>query len=291
MNKSQDWVNQLVREAAQQAGGTLSFDDALRAGTNVGLTEAQLLNAISTGVITDYGDYVRGAAEAPSIENVWQTEMGVSPADIDYALSLAHLKAGGSLSSGQKFLNDSDQGQAYDKYLKSFPASMTSQLNSGAKVDQFKTPTLDFDIAQVQAPSMGTSERQIVGASDGSLMGAGDADYNSSLIKSLRQSSLTPFSTNTGVLMTPNQGASTSSFGSSMDQMGGAFSPQVLNPRTASNQEVSDWNAYSTYRTNALNAKTPILSMAEWLAGGKTDGKAPTVTTPTPDSTVYDYGA
>lgn len=118
--------------------------------------------------------------------------------------------------------------------------------------------------------------RQAVGAADGSLMGAGNANYNSSLIKSLRQSSLTPYSTNTGVLMAPNQGASTSlAAAPSMDQMGGAFNPQVLNPRAASDQEVFDWNAYSTYRTNALNAKTPILSMSEWLAGGKSDGKAP----------------
>ena len=122
--------------------------------------------------------------------------------------------------------------------------------------------------------------RQAVGASDGALMGAGNADYNSSLIRSLRQSSLTPFSTNTGVLMAPNQGASTSSLAPSMDQRGGAFNPQVLNPRAASDQEVSDWNAYSTYRTNALNAKTPILSMAEWLAGGKSDGKAPATQAP-----------
>lgn len=132
--------------------------------------------------------------------------------------------------------------------------------------------------------------RQAVGASDGALMGAGNADYNSALIKSLRQSSLTPFSTNPGVLMAPNQGASTNSLAPSLDQMGGAFNPQVLNPRAASNQEVADWNAYSTYRTNALNAKTPILSMAEWLAGGKTDGKAPTVTTPTPDPYSDPYG-
>lgn len=121
--------------------------------------------------------------------------------------------------------------------------------------------------------------RQAVGASDGALMGAGNADYNSSLIKSLRQSSLTPFSTNTGVLMAPNQGASTNSLVPSLDQMGGAFNPQVLNPRAASGQEVADWNAYSTYRTNALNAKTPVLSMAEWLAGGKSDGKAPFIPT------------
>ena len=133
---------------------------------------------------------------------------------------------------------------------------------------------------QIQTDKSGTTyggwkDRQTFGASDNQLMGAGNANYNSSLIKSLRQSSLTPFSTNTGVLMAPNQGASTNSLTPSMEQSGGAFNPQVLNPRAASDQEVADWNAYSAYRTNALNAKTPILSMSEWLAGGKSDWKAP----------------
>lgn len=119
MAYEQDWVNQLVREAAAQAGGTLSYADALNAANNLGIPEAQLLNAISTNTITDYGDYVRSAPEAKKIESAFQNELGVSPADIDYALSLAHLKAGGSIESGQKFLNDSEQGKAYDKYLKS----------------------------------------------------------------------------------------------------------------------------------------------------------------------------
>ena len=146
------------------------------------------------------------------------------------------------------------------------------------------------DLKAMGVPYSGAnwSARQAFGDADNSLMGAGNANYNSSLIKSLRQSSLTPYSTNTGVLMAPNQGASTSSAAApSMDQMGGAFNPQVLNPRAASNQEVSDWNAYSTYRTNALNAKTPVLSMAEWLAGGKKDGTQKTETTTTPTTPVY----
>lgn len=170
-------------------------------------------------------------------------------------------------------------------------ASSTLSATSGSsQPNQFETPSFSVSELDVPAPMTGNSGGfRTVGAADGSLMGAGKADYNSSLIKSLRQSSLTPFSTNTGVLMAPNQGASSSAMASSMDQMGGAFNPQVLNPRAASDQEVSDWNAYSTYRTNSLNAKTPILSMAEWLAGGKSDGKAPTNTTPTPD--YYDYSA
>ena len=134
---------------------------------------------------------------------------------------------------------------------------------------------------QVMGPMLpgeggGWNARQAVGGANGALMGAGNADYHSSLIKSLRQNSLTPFSTNTGVLMAPNMGASSGgNWTQPPGSSGGAFNPQVINPRAASDQEVADWNAYSAYRTNALNAKTPILSMSEWLAGGKSDGKAP----------------
>lgn len=130
------------------------------------------------------------------------------------------------------------------------------------------------DLKAMGVPYSGAdwNARQAVGAADGSLMGAGNANYNSSLIKSLRQSSLTPFSTNTGVLMAPNQGASTSSLALSMDQMGGAFNPQVLNPRAASDQEVKDWNEYNTYRMNSLKSPYPVLSMDEWMEQNKNNG-------------------
>lgn len=132
----------------------------------------------------------------------------------------------------------------------------------------------------------GWNARQVVGAANGSMLGAGDANYHSSLIRSLRQNSMTPFSTNAGVLLAPNQGATTSNWTPAGSQGGGAFNPQVLNPRAASPQEIADWNAYSTYRTNSLNAKTPIVSFAEWLTGGKVDGQTPTNTALPPD---YQY--
>lgn len=110
------------------------------------------------------------------------------------------------------------------------------------------------------------------GAAGNEMLGAGNADYHSELLKSLRQSSITPFSNNAGVqFMQHGGGNSTNSTPAGTQAL--AFNPQVLSPRTASPQEVADWNAYSAYRTNALNSKTPMLSMAEWLAGGKTDGK------------------
>lgn len=168
------------------------------------------------------------------------------------------------------------------------PAKLPSSLtNIQSGVDQFYKPGgINLEQNDLNALYGGWKDRQTIGASDGTLMGAGNADYNSSLIKSLRQSSITPFSSNQGVMMAPNQSATQPVAGPSLDLMGGAFSPQVLNPRAASDQEVSDWNAYSTYRTNSLNAKTPILSMAEWLAGGKSDGRALAA----PAAPVYDGG-
>lgn len=114
MAYTQDYVNQLVQEAAAQAGGSLSYSDTLHAATNLGIPEAQILNAISTGVITDYADYVRSADEASDIANIWDQQLGVDPSDMDYALSLAHLRAGGSLDSGSQFLNNTDIGYNYD---------------------------------------------------------------------------------------------------------------------------------------------------------------------------------
>lgn len=161
-------------------------------------------------------------------------------------------------------------------------ASAVNQITSGARTVQ----------PQVMGPLLSGgggsnwNARQAVGGASGALMGAGNANYNSSLIRSLRQNSLTPFSTNAGVMMAPNQGNTNSNWAQPSTPSAGAFNPQVLNPRTATPQEINDWNAYSSYRTNSLTAKTPIVSFAEWLAGGKVNGQAPTNTTPPPD---YQY--
>jgi hypothetical protein len=67
-NAGQNYVNNLVREAAAQAGGTISYADALRAGTNLGISKAEIDAAVNaTGVITGGGqsyvnDLVKEAA-------------------------------------------------------------------------------------------------------------------------------------------------------------------------------------------------------------------------------------
>lgn len=277
MAYTQDYINQLVREAAQQAGGTLSYADLLHAGNNLGIPEAQLLNSISTGVVTDYGNYVNKQPEAKSITDIWQKEAGIAPADIDTALSLAHLRAGGSLESGQKFLNDSRQGQAYDSYLAQFPASQASQASYGSfltptnpNVSQFDTPTLDFnpEVAAVSNGGREWSAPETVGASNGQLMGAGNANYNSALIKSLRQNSMTPISTNPGVQVTPNAGQTTVNW-TPPAGIGSAFNPQIFNPRAATPQEINDYNAYSAYRSSAVGGSSPYMSLVDWIGAGR----------------------
>jgi len=58
MAYSQEYVNQLVREAAAQAGGTLSYTDVSNAAANLGIPASQVAAALSTGVIV-------GAPAAP----------------------------------------------------------------------------------------------------------------------------------------------------------------------------------------------------------------------------------
>ena len=47
----QQFVDQLISEAATQAGGTLSYGDALNAARNVGISEEELANSVRSGVV------------------------------------------------------------------------------------------------------------------------------------------------------------------------------------------------------------------------------------------------
>ena len=123
------------------------------------------------------------------------------------------------------------------------------------------------------------------GGNSGERLGAGSANYQSDLIQSLRQADNSLMSQDTGFTKygnTPAPGAS--SAGVSLNA-GGAFNPGVLNQDVASADDVANWNNYSTYRTNSLNAKTPITTFDEWLSGGKVSGM-PEPVVPAP---FYDY--
>jgi len=93
-------------------------------------------------------------------------------------------------------------------------------------------------------------------------MGAGNANYKSDLIKSLRQSD-NSFDSNNSGFTSYGYRTPTSSSGNLPLNSGGAFNPNVLTQAAASADDVENWNDYSTYRTNALTAKTPIDSFSK----------------------------
>lgn len=134
------------------------------------------------------------------------------------------------------------------------------QLQAGdAKLSAFTTDSPDYG---------GWNDRQVVGASNGQLMGAGSQNYNSNLIRSLRQNSMTPISTNPGVQIVPNQGQQTVDWTPPAGQ-GTAFNPQVFNNRAATPQEVTDWNSYQAYRVSSVNGSNPYMSLTDWINAGR----------------------
>ena len=126
-----------------------------------------------------------------------------------------------------------------------------------------------------------------VGAAGDEMLGAGNASYQSPLIQALRNSSASPFSNNQGVTQYDYE-SGTPGTGKAAGKMiqNSANNPQDLSPDVASADDVANWNNYSTYRTNSLNAKTPITSFEEWLAGGKVSGIPEPVAFP-----VYNFGS
>lgn len=89
MAYTQNEVNQLVKEAAQQAGGTLSYADAVRAAANLGIPASQISAAASTGLLT-------GAPAPAAAEVVMPTTY--DQAYVNQLVQEAATQAGGTLS-------------------------------------------------------------------------------------------------------------------------------------------------------------------------------------------------
>lgn len=233
-------------QAANDALAAMYSDPAYREENTANLVKAGYAPAQAYYTYNQMNDKV-GATYVPTLDEVNAVN--------DYFQALGVPDAKWSFDGGK--LNTSGSGGG-----SSINTGVNSSSAGGSQVNQVAVGNQNQPM--VMGPLLsggyggGWNARQAVGAADGSMMGAGDANYRSSLIKSLRQNSMTPFSTNAGVLMAPNMGSTTSNWTPPTSGSGGAFNPQVLNPRTASPQEVTDWNAYNTYRTNALNSKTPI---------------------------------
>jgi hypothetical protein len=129
--------------------------------------------------------------------------------------------------------------------------------------------------SSLQAPTT-YNNLGVFGAANGKKMGAGYNNYQSDLIESLRAADNGLVSNNTGV--TKYGEAPPTGTGNVTLNSGGAFDPKKLTQDAASAADVEAWNQYNTSRTNALTARTPVLSFTEWQAANKPgeDGKPKT---------------
>ena len=84
-NYDQAYVNQLVREAAQQAGGTLSFTDVSNAAKNLGISPEMVNRALSTGVITGAGTPAYEQIVRDAYASIGRTGIGTAASNIDQA--------------------------------------------------------------------------------------------------------------------------------------------------------------------------------------------------------------
>jgi hypothetical protein len=109
---TQPYVNQLIKEAATQAGGTLSYNDAWNAAQKLGITQEQLNAAMtSTGLISPNapaGMFSSPVTTTPSPTTA--TPAAISPDQVANAYSQYVAQAGGDTPEAQqaaiKFLQD-----------------------------------------------------------------------------------------------------------------------------------------------------------------------------------------
>jgi hypothetical protein len=108
---TQPYVNQLVKEAAAQAGGTLSYNDALNAAQKLGISQDQLNAAMtSTGLITPNAP--AGMFSSPVATTVPSTtsSSSITPDQVANAYAQYVAQAGGDTQANQeaaiKFLQD-----------------------------------------------------------------------------------------------------------------------------------------------------------------------------------------
>lgn len=104
------------------------------------------------------------------------------------------------------------------------------------------------------------------GASDGERLGAGNADYQSDLIRNLREADNQIKSANTGVTKYGYLGDGTAGMQDFNLNSGGAFSPNIFNQESASPDDVKNWNAYNSYKIDTLRSQQPMMSYQDWLA-------------------------
>lgn len=238
---------------------------------------SQVDTAARSGALTpdQYTQLMNGAQDATSVEEFLAAmngpqatvnigaggaQTGVNGVNVDFGPIIQKAYSGVDTGTGQtNVLNNSN-----------FEQNAPGLFNNAVK--QLQSRNSGFGQVTQSAPfqSFGT-----FGASDGTKVGAGNANYNSDLIKSLRETNQPDKYSNKGFTRY-GYGSPESVFNydpTVANPNPGAFNPGVLTQDAASADDVANWNDYSSYRTNALNAKTPIISFSKWLSEGKSDGK------------------
>lgn len=141
----------------------------------------------------------------------------------------------------------------------------TDYKNSVNKAIQFGTQNGLNLQSSMQDPSvfrnLGT-----FGAAGNERLGAGPANYQSDLIKSLREADNRLKSDNTGITKYGYLGANQSTHDFNLNS-GGAFNPGVFTQNLASANDVKNWNAYNSYKIDALRGQGgQMLNFEDWLA-------------------------
>lgn len=155
MAYSQEQVNQLVKEAAQQAGGTLSYQDVMRAAGNLGIDPGMISAAGGTGLIAGMpssgaiDQYTAPAAPAAPLYESLTSQS--TPEQIAAAYGQYAGMAGGDTQAAQEAAVNylSNLGisaptitQAYQQYLS--PVGALAQATSQPAVVQEAPPQKDL---------------------------------------------------------------------------------------------------------------------------------------------------
>lgn len=171
-----------------------------------------------------------------------------------------------------------DRGIPYEGFLPKIKSplvsagSLSGGAGSGAGAGLGASAGINTNSSSAGSTGGANYSPAAFGANSGERIGAGGANYQSDLIRSLRQADNSLMSQNTGFTTYGYTPPPASKGGGVSLNAGGAFNPGVISQDVASADDVSDWNEYNTYRTNSLQAKTPYTSFEQWLAGGKASG-------------------
>lgn len=272
-----------------------SFDDGelqLSAGLHV-LTPQQIQSAIglatATGGLTADArttmmDSIRNAKTIDDLYAAFSAPQAVAALGANgYQVGVGQTEAE-ARANGFNGMNRTDLGAVYKALYKDaapykFSDTIGTQpikttINNTLKATQLGAQQ-GLNLASSLMPQQKFTNFGTFGAAGNERLGAGNADYESELIRSLREADDSLKSNNTGVTKYGFLGTSTpTAIGNRPLNAGGSLTPGVIAQDVASGEDVADWNNYNTYRTNSLNAKSPYVSFSDWLTGGKSDGKA-----------------